>query len=97
MKNKHLLSLFFSFLIFWAICVIFNSVAITGEVMLSKTFISPLLTFTTAAKYMHLGMGLSSTPAYILATLLLLFLWASLYFFIYSLLRAIEIKGSRGR
>lgn len=97
MKNKHLLSFLFSFLIFWAICVIFNSVAITGEVILSETFISPLLTLTTASKYMHLGMGLSSTLSYVLASLLLLFLWGALYFFVISLLRAIEMKGSRGR
>ncbi len=97
MRNKYLISFVVSFLLLWSICVVFNSTVVVGKVVLAKAFISPMFTLTTAAQYMHLGMGLSSGLAYVLATLLLLFLWFSFYLFVISLLRAIEVRGSRER
>lgn len=92
MKRNYIISCIISLLLFWAICYIFNSTALIGKIVFAKAFISPWLTFTTVMKYFHIGMGVAPWLAYTLAALLLLFLLGSLYFFAYSLLRAIAIK-----
>ena len=95
MKRNYIISLILSFLLWWTICYLFNTTALIGKVVLSTTFVSPWLTFTTVMKYLHLGMGAAPWLAYALAALLLIFLWASLYYFVFSLLRAIEVKKLR--
>lgn len=95
MKRNHIFSFIISFLLFWAICYVFNSVALIGKLVVAKTFISPWLTYTSVMKYMSIGMGIEEWIAYTLAALLLLFLWISIYFFVFSLLRAIQLKAKR--
>ncbi len=95
MKRNYTISFIVSFLLWWAICYLFNTTALIGKIVLAKAFISPWLTFTTVMKYLHLGVGVAPWMAYLLSALLLIFLWASLYFFVYSLLRAIEVKKLR--
>ena len=97
MKRNYIISCIISLLLFWAICYIFNSTALIGKIVFAKAFISPWLTFTTVMKYFHIGMGVAPWLAYTLAALLLLFLLGSLYFFAYSLLRAIAIKRNIDR
>ena len=83
MKRQYIISFVVSSLIFWAICYFFNTTAILGKVVFAKAFISPWLTYTTVMQYLHLGMGVASWVAYVLAAILLIFLWASVYFFVY--------------
>lgn len=92
MKRQYIISFVVSSLIFWAICYFFNTTAILGKVVFAKAFISPWLTYTTVMQYLHLGMGVASWVAYVLAAILLIFLWASVYFFVYFLLLAIAQK-----
>ena len=92
MKRQYIISFVVSSLIFWAICYFFNTTAILGKVVFAKAFISPWLTYTTVMQYLHLGMGVASCVAYVLAAILLIFLWASVYFFVYFLLLAIAQK-----
>lgn len=95
MKRNYLISFVISTLLLWVICYVFNTTAILGKFVMAKAFISPWLTLTTVMKYFHLGMGVAEWMAYLLAALLLIFLWASLYFFVFSLLRAVELKARR--
>lgn len=92
MKSKHIISFLISTLLLWSICYTFNSTAILGKVVLSTSFISPWLTFTTVMKYFHLGMGTPVWVAYTLSGLLLAFLWVSLYIFVSSLIQAVKNK-----
>ena len=95
MKRRYIISFAISFLLLWVICYFFNTVALLGKVVFAKAFISPWLTYTTVMKYMNIGMGVPPWMAYSLSAALLLFLWASLYMFVYSLLLAIKAKQSR--
>ena len=95
MKRSYIVSFVLSFLLFWVICYFFNTVALLGKVVLAKAFISPWLTYTTVMKYMTLGLGLAPWMAYTLSAMLLIFLWGSLYLFVYSLLLAIKSKQTR--
>lgn len=95
MKRNYIISFIFSALLWWAICYVFNSTALIGKLVFAKALISPWLTFTTVMKYFHLGMGVASWLSYTMSALLLLFLWASLYVFVASLIRAIEQKNAR--
>lgn len=92
MKRNYIISFVLSTLLWWVICYFFNTTALLGKVVVAKAFISPWLTLTSVMKYFHLGMGVPEWGGYVLAVLLLVFLWASLYFFVYSLLRAVERK-----
>lgn len=95
MKRSYIISFAISSLLLWVICYFFNTVALLGKVVLAKAFISPWLTYTTVMKYMSIGMGVAPWLAYALSATLLLFLWASLYMFVYSLLLAIKAKQGR--
>lgn len=95
MKRNYFFSFAISFLLFWAICYFFNSVVLLGKIAFSTTLISPWLTFTSVMKYIHLGMGVPAWMGYILAALLLAFLWVSLYLFVFSLIRAIQLKYNK--
>ena len=95
MKRNYIASFVISFLLFGTICYFFNSVALLGKMVFSTTLISPWLTFTSVMQYIHMGMGVPAYVGYFLAALLLLFLWASLYFFVFSLMRAIQIKSAK--
>lgn len=95
MKRSHIFSFIISFLLFWAICYVFNSVALIGKLVFAKAFISPWLTYTSVMKYLSIGMGVEEWLAYTLAALLLLFLLISIYFFVFSLLRAVQYKATR--
>ncbi len=92
MNRNHLFSFVVSTLAMWVVCYSFNSFVILRKVVWAKTFISPWLTYTTVMKYFHLGMGVAEWVAYILSAALLLFLWGSLYFFVFSLKRAMNMK-----
>lgn len=95
MNRNHLFSFVVSLLAMWVVCYVFNVTAIVGKVVFSKVFISPWLTFTTVSKYFSLGMGLQEWLASVLAVLLLLFIWGSLYFFVYSVKRAFDLSRAR--
>ena len=92
MKRNNIISLVLSFLLWWAICYVFNSTALIGKLVFAKAFISPWLTYTTVAKYMSLGMDMAEWLAYVLAALLLIFLLGSLYMLVYYILQAIELR-----
>ena len=95
MNRNHLFSFIISLLAMWAVCYLFNTTAIIGKVVFSKTFISPWLTFTTVSKYLTLGFGLKEWLASVFALLLLLFIWGALYFFVYSVKHAFDVSRSR--
>ena len=95
MKRQHLISFVISFMLFWVVCYFFNTTALLGKVVFAKAFISPWLTYTTVMKYFSIGMGVAPWMAYVLSACLLLFIWASLYFFVYSLMQALVAKNNR--
>mgnify|MGYP003303831821 CR=1 FL=1 len=95
MKRRNIISFVISFLLFWVLCYFFNTTALLGKVVVSKVFLNLWLTYTTVVKYMSLGMGLELWLAYTLSAMLLLFLWVSLYLFVYSLLHAVATKRGR--
>lgn len=95
MNRNHTFSFIVSLIAMWAICYLFNTTAVTGKVVLSKTFISPWLTYTSVSKYLTLGFGLKEWLASACAVLLLLFIWGALYFFVYSVKRALDIGRLR--
>lgn len=95
MKRNYIISFVISTLLMWVICYTFNTTAILGKFVMAKAFISPWLTLTTVMKYFNLGMGVTEWVAYLLSALLLVFLWASLYFFVLSLMRAVEMRVKR--
>ena len=96
MKRQYLFSFVISFLLFWVICYFFNTTALLGKVVFAKAFISPWLTYTTVMKYISMGMGVSPWLAYVLSAMLLIFMWVSLYFFVLSLMRAVQSQRNRG-
>jgi hypothetical protein len=95
MKRQHFISFVISFMLFWVVCYFFNTTALLGKVVFAKAFISPWLTYTTVMKYLNLGLGVAPWMAYVLSACLLLFIWASLYFFVYSLMQALAAKNNR--
>lgn len=97
MKRNYIISFIVATLLMWFICYVFNSVVVLGKVVMSIYFISPWFTLTNLMKYLHLGAGLAPWLSYAVAAFMLIFLWASLYFFVFSLKRAIDIKANAGR
>lgn len=95
MKRQYLISFVLSFMLFWVVCYFFNTTALLGKVVFAKAFISPWLTYTTVMKYLNIGMGVAPWMAYVLSACLLLFIWASLYVFVYSLMQAFAAKYNR--
>ncbi|MBR3951262.1 MAG: hypothetical protein IKJ79_05050 [Bacteroidaceae bacterium] len=47
-------------------------------------------------KYISMGMGVAPWLAYVLSAMLLIFMWVSLYFFVLSLMRAVQSQRNRG-
>ena len=95
MNRNHIFSFVVSTLCMWMVCYMFNTTAILGKIVLAKTFISLWLTFTTVMHYLHLGAGVAEWLAYTLSGCLLVFIWASLYFFVYSVKRAYDSSRLR--
>lgn len=95
MKYNRLFSFVVSTLLMWAICYLFNTSATVGKIVFSVSFINPWKTYTTVKYYMYAGMGLTEWLAYTLAAVLLLFLWGALYYFVYSVKRAVDSKPYR--
>ena len=95
MKRQYLISFVISFMLFWVVCYFFNTTALLGKVVFAKAFISPWLTYTTVMKYFSIGMGVAPWMSYVLSACLLLFIWASLYFFVYSLMQALDDKKNK--